>query len=86
MSFFSLDKKSRILIAKAFQEFQNKTCIRFVPKSNEKDYIFIENGKGWVKFNICCLLTDNVFAIFSLNVRQNKHWLSLMYITQQMAL
>lgn len=55
---------SRILIAKAFQEFQNKTCIRFVPKSNEKDYIRIENDKGYVKVNTSISLsTEGLFNL-----------------------
>ncbi len=43
------DKKERKYIAKAFNEFHEKTCIRFVPRNARKheDYIFIKpTGKG----------------------------------------
>ncbi|KAG5278508.1 hypothetical protein AALO_G00099750 [Alosa alosa] len=36
----------RMKIEKAMLTFTKETCIRFVPRSTEVDYISIENGKG----------------------------------------
>ncbi|XP_045131019.1 zinc metalloproteinase nas-4-like isoform X1 [Portunus trituberculatus] len=40
------DKFARGTIAKAMSEFHEKTCIRFVPRTIEKDYIHILKGDG----------------------------------------
>ncbi|KAG0728877.1 Zinc metalloproteinase nas-13 [Chionoecetes opilio] len=40
------DKFARGTIAKAMLEFHEKTCIRFVPRTIEKDYIHILKGDG----------------------------------------
>ena len=36
------------------KEFEtNGTCIRFIPQSNETDFIFIEKaGMGWVYYSL----------------------------------
>uniref|UniRef100_A0A0P4WFQ3 Peptidase M12A domain-containing protein n=1 Tax=Scylla olivacea TaxID=85551 RepID=A0A0P4WFQ3_SCYOL len=59
-SFFSVvsrstDKFARGTIAKAMSEFHEKTCIRFVPRTIEKDYIHILKGDGWVLSRAACL-------------------------------
>lgn len=41
-----LDQNQRVLIAKAFQNFHEKTCIRFVPRMNQRDYVHIVKGNG----------------------------------------
>ena len=33
------------LIEKAFNEYHSRTCIRFVPRTNQQDYISIVNGR-----------------------------------------
>ncbi|XP_055377863.1 hatching enzyme 1.2-like [Condylostylus longicornis] len=40
----SFSKNDLNLISSAFNEYHKQTCIRFVPKSNEKDYIVFQNG------------------------------------------
>ncbi|XP_064079182.1 zinc metalloproteinase nas-14-like isoform X5 [Macrobrachium nipponense] len=40
------DENERATIAKAMSEYHNKTCIRFVPRTVEKDYIHILKGDG----------------------------------------
>ncbi|KZS15490.1 Metalloendopeptidase [Daphnia magna] len=42
----SFGKRERTLIAKAILEFHNKTCLRFVPRTNQDDYINILNANG----------------------------------------
>ncbi|XP_065574210.1 zinc metalloproteinase nas-15-like isoform X2 [Artemia franciscana] len=42
----SFTQYERSVIARAFREYQNKTCIRFVPRRNERDYINIYQGSG----------------------------------------
>ena len=49
------DKFARGTIAKAMLEFHEKTCIRFVPRTIEKDYIHILKGDGWVLIPVTCL-------------------------------
>merc|ERR1712002_1305952 len=39
------DKKGRDQIARAFQSYHRKTCIKFIPRTNERDYIKIKKGK-----------------------------------------
>lgn len=36
----------RSVIARAFMEYHNKTCLRFVPRTNQRDYIHIIKGSG----------------------------------------
>lgn len=36
----------RSVIARAMLEYHNKTCIRFVPRTNQRDYIHIMPGSG----------------------------------------
>ncbi|XP_076358916.1 zinc metalloproteinase nas-15-like [Tachypleus tridentatus] len=38
--------RDRTVISAAFQEYEKKTCIRFVPRSNEQDYVQITGGSG----------------------------------------
>ncbi|CAG7731659.1 unnamed protein product [Allacma fusca] len=38
--------KERSIIARAFLEYQNKTCITFRPRIKEKDYIYVVKGRG----------------------------------------
>lgn len=46
-TFDSTDKSERILIARAFLQYQNKTCLRFVPRSSEDDdYLKIIDSNG----------------------------------------
>ncbi|XP_027214325.2 zinc metalloproteinase nas-4 isoform X2 [Penaeus vannamei] len=40
------DESERATIAKAMSEYHEKTCIRFVPRTIEKDYIHILKGDG----------------------------------------
>ncbi|KAL7633442.1 UNVERIFIED_CONTAM: hypothetical protein RMT77_016313 [Armadillidium vulgare] len=40
------DTNERAVIAKAMSAFHDSTCIRFVPRNDEKDYIFITKGSG----------------------------------------
>ncbi|XP_068239406.1 zinc metalloproteinase nas-4-like isoform X5 [Palaemon carinicauda] len=40
------DENERATIAKAMSEYHNKTCLRFVPRTIEKDYIHILKGDG----------------------------------------
>ncbi|XP_068219088.1 LOW QUALITY PROTEIN: hatching enzyme 1.2-like [Palaemon carinicauda] len=42
----SFSKNQRVLIARGMKEFHDKTCIRFVPRTAEKDYVYILQGKG----------------------------------------
>lgn len=39
-----LDSQQLALLNRAFNEYGSKTCIRFVKRSNEYDYINIKNG------------------------------------------
>lgn len=39
-------KYERSVMAKAVQEYHERTCIRFVPRTNERDYIHIVKGRG----------------------------------------
>jgi len=41
---FSKTEKSNI--ARAFAEYEKNTCIRIIPRSNEKDYVAIYRGSG----------------------------------------
>merc|ERR1719384_1819662 len=36
----------RGIIAKAFAEYHRETCIKFVPRTNQRDYIHIHKGSG----------------------------------------
>jgi hypothetical protein len=38
---FSLDSKARCAIGYAMNQYHKNTCIRFVPRTNQKDYIHI---------------------------------------------
>lgn len=44
--YVSADEIERGTIAKAMSEFHTKSCIRFVPRTVEKDYIHILKGDG----------------------------------------
>lgn len=35
-------------IESAMKEWEEKTCIRFVPRTNEKDYVEFFDGSGYV--------------------------------------
>lgn len=42
----ALDEEQRVAIAQAFGEYNNKTCIRFVPRNDDDyDYIFVKQNK-----------------------------------------
>jgi hypothetical protein len=41
-----LGNSERIVIAKAILEFHKKTCIRFVPRTNQNDYVNIVSANG----------------------------------------
>ena len=44
----SLNSEQRAAIAQAFDEYKNKTCIRFVPKEDaDFDYIFVKANKNY---------------------------------------
>ncbi|KAK6644309.1 hypothetical protein RUM43_000576 [Polyplax serrata] len=40
------DSRERGVIAAAFHDYQTKTCIRFVPRTQQRDYIYILKGSG----------------------------------------
>lgn len=40
------NKKERSVIASAISEYHAKTCIKFVPRTNQRDYIHIVKGSG----------------------------------------
>ncbi|EFX88792.1 hypothetical protein DAPPUDRAFT_311166 [Daphnia pulex] len=42
----SFGRYERSVIAKAILEFHNQTCIRFVPRTNQDDYLNIQSGNG----------------------------------------
>ena len=43
----SFDSRQRSIIAKAMEEFHQKTCIRFVPRTSERGYVHIRpTGRG----------------------------------------
>ena len=41
----SYDTEERSTIAKAMKMYHNKTCIRFLPRTSEEDYIHIKGAK-----------------------------------------
>lgn len=44
--YFILDSQERGVIAAAFDDYQKKTCIRFVPRTQQQDYIYLLKGSG----------------------------------------
>lgn len=41
-----LNEYERLVIAQAFDEYKNKTCIRFVPKEeSDIDYVYIRKNR-----------------------------------------
>ena len=55
------DKQSRAVIARAMMEFERVTCLRFVPRTTERDFVvIIGNGDGWgflILFSVTILRT-----------------------------
>jgi hypothetical protein len=45
-------RHERSVIAKAILEFHNQTCIRFVPRTNQDDYLNIQSGNGYNTNNL----------------------------------
>ena len=43
---FSFSSEGRKVVEEAMKEFENKTCLRFTPRSSERDYIHIYSGSG----------------------------------------
>jgi hypothetical protein len=41
---------SRTAIAAAMRELETHTCIRFVPRTNQRDFIYIQSGEGCNSF------------------------------------
>ena len=39
---------ARILIARSIEEFNKHTCVQWVPRTQEKNYVAFENGAGYV--------------------------------------
>jgi hypothetical protein len=58
----SIGRYERSVIAKAILEFHNKTCIRFVPHTNQDDYLNIQPGNGYNKFKLKFCFELNIFA------------------------
>lgn len=46
--FTTSDANDRAAIATAMRKYHAETCIKFVPRSNHRDYIHIYRGGGWV--------------------------------------
>ena len=44
--FFQYTEKERTVILNAMDHWENNTCIRFVPRTTERDYISIYPGSG----------------------------------------
>ena len=44
--FLSTGKEARTSIRKAIREFHKRTCVKFVPRTNEKDYIEFQGNLG----------------------------------------
>ena len=42
----SFSSEGRKVVEEAMKEFESKTCIRFTPRSSERDYIHIYSGSG----------------------------------------
>ncbi|XP_035204705.1 zinc metalloproteinase nas-13-like [Stegodyphus dumicola] len=42
----TFDRRDRSIIARAIEEFHKATCIRFVPRSFEFDYVFVTRREG----------------------------------------
>lgn len=42
-SIFLIDERRRGLMNQAFEEYRRKTCVRFIPRSNERDYVEMVN-------------------------------------------
>ena len=42
-SIFLIDQRRRQLMNQAFEEYNKKTCVRFVPRSNEHSYVEMVN-------------------------------------------
>ena len=45
LSFF-FSSEGRKVVEEAMKEFESKTCLRFTPRSSERDYIHIYSGSG----------------------------------------
>ena len=46
---FVLGSSGKQAFREAVKEFREKTCLRFTPYTNEKDYLWVYRGSGWVK-------------------------------------
>ena len=44
----SLDSAARQVIQQAINEYANSTCVRFVPRNSERDYVRFFSGSGYV--------------------------------------
>ena len=53
--FFVPDSQARAAIFQAITEFNAKTCIRFVPRRSERNYINIIASNAWVFYFFCRL-------------------------------
>ncbi|GBN13265.1 Zinc metalloproteinase nas-15 [Araneus ventricosus] len=42
----TFDRQERSIIARAIEEYHKSTCIRFLPRSNEVDFVFITRREG----------------------------------------
>ncbi len=42
----SADREDRRVIARGLRNIRDKSCIQFLPRTTERDYIAIINGKG----------------------------------------
>ena len=43
---FCADREERLIIKRGMRNIMDKSCIEFVPRTTEKDYVIIVNGKG----------------------------------------
>lgn len=59
-------KEQNFMILNAFETIESVTCIRFVHRTNQKDYIFIT-----VVVNVHhCLFCNNLIVIFSIFIKR----------------
>ena len=48
-----IDRMEKRVIAQAMRDYHKHTCIRFIPRTKEKDYLTLQKtGDGSVDFNI----------------------------------
>ena len=46
VSFLDPSKKSKI--EKALKDYEANTCLRFVPRTNQKHFLHFRNGNGYI--------------------------------------